>query len=44
MERHGELHVVAEGDLANLRELQSSLSEAGIGCEIVAPPKEKCSS
>jgi len=36
--------VVAEGGLANLEELRSSLSAAGIAGEIVAPPKEKCSS
>lgn len=44
MHRHGELHVVAEGGLDNLRELRTSLSGAGIAGEIVAPPKEHCSS
>jgi hypothetical protein len=44
MHRHGELHVVAEGGLDHLRRLQAALSEQGIAGQIVAPPKEQCSS
>ncbi len=44
MHRHGELHVVAEGSLDHLRRLRAALAETGIGGEILAPPKERCSS
>ncbi|MBL8861849.1 MAG: hypothetical protein JNK02_07530 [Planctomycetes bacterium] len=42
--RHGELHVVAEGGLDHLRRLERALAAIGIASEVVAPPREKCSS
>jgi hypothetical protein len=44
MHRHGELHVVAEGGMDHLERLRGALWTAGIAGEIVAPPREQCSS
>ncbi len=44
MQRHGEMHVVAEGGLGHLEELRGALASEGILGEIVAPPKDQCSS
>jgi hypothetical protein len=39
-----EIHIVAEGVIDHLRELQRFLRGAGIEARITSPPKEKCSS
>jgi hypothetical protein len=37
-------HIVAEGVIDHLRELQRVLRSAGIASEITSPPKAQCSS
>jgi hypothetical protein len=39
-----ETHIVAEGTIDHLRDLQRTLRAAGIEARITSPPKAQCSS